>query len=102
MWKNGDECVSIQELKIINGGHDWPGSSGNMDIIASEEIWNFVSKYNTDGLINCNLSSSPESSIIDKNLIITIDLLGGKTNTHKGFQLHIYDDGSVEKKYLIK
>jgi len=27
--------------KVINGGHDWPGSSGNMDISATEEIWNF-------------------------------------------------------------
>ena len=101
-WLNGDECVAVEELKIINGGHDWPGSFGNMDINASVEIWNFVSKYNTDGLINCNLSSSPESSIIYKNLITTIDFLGRKTNTYKGLQLHIYDDGSVEKKYLIK
>ena len=101
-WLNGDNCTSIQELKVIGGDHDWPGSFGNMDINASAEIWNFVSKYNTDGLINCNLSSSPESSIIYKNIITTIDLLGRKTNTHKGFQLHIYDDGSVEKKYRIK
>ena len=100
-WLNGDECVAVEELKIINGGHDWPGSFGNMDINASTEIWNFVSKYNTGGLINCNLSLSPESLIIHKNLITTIDLLGRETNTNKGFQLHIYDDGSVEKKYLI-
>ena len=36
-----------------------------------------------------------------KKLIKTIDILGRAT-TNKGFQLHIYDDGSVEKKYLIK
>jgi hypothetical protein len=36
-----------------------------------------------------------------KNLISTIDILGRET-TNKSFQLHIYDDGSVEKKYLIK
>ena len=101
-WLNGDNCSSVQELKVIGGGHDWPGSSGNMDINASEEIWNFVSKYNTNGLINCNPSSSLESSIIFKNLITTIDFLGRKTNTHKGLQLQIYNDGSVEKKYLIK
>ena len=34
-------------------------------------------------------------------LINTIDILGREAN-NKGFQLHIYDDGSVEKKYLIK
>ena len=36
-----------------------------------------------------------------KTLIKTVDLLG-RESTDKGFQLHIYDDGSVEKKYLIK
>jgi hypothetical protein len=36
------------------------------------------------------------------SLLHKIDILGRETNTNKGFQLHIYDDGSVEKKYLIK
>ena len=40
--------------------------------------------------------------IINKLLIKTIDILGRKTINNKGFQLHIYDDGTVEKKYLIK
>ena len=53
IWENGDNCVAIQELKVINGSHDWPGTSGNMDINASQEIWKFVSKYNINGLINC-------------------------------------------------
>tara|TARA_A100001011_G_scaffold396323_1_gene493864 strand:- start:852 stop:1637 length:786 start_codon:yes stop_codon:yes gene_type:complete len=35
------------------------------------------------------------------SLLHKIDILGRET-TNKGFQLHIYDDGSVEKKYLIK
>ena len=100
-WLNGDECVSIEELKIINGGHDWPGSFGNMDINASEEIWNFVSKYNTSGLINCNSSSSDEFEIIEKNLIKVTDILGRKT-LNNNLQLHIYDDGSAEKKYIVK
>ena len=45
IWLNGDGCVEVLELKVINGGHDWPGSFGNMDISASEEIWRFVSKF---------------------------------------------------------
>ena len=53
IWENGDNCVAVQELKVINGDHDWPGSFGNMDISASQEIWNFVSKYDINGLINC-------------------------------------------------
>ena len=53
IWENGDNCVAIQELKVINGGHDWPGSYGNMDINASQEIWKFLSNYDVNGLINC-------------------------------------------------
>ena len=59
-WQNGDGCVIVEELKIINGGHDWPSplnSWANQDINANVEIWNFVSKYNTSGLINCNTNS---------------------------------------------
>ena len=37
-----------------------------------------------------------------KNLIFSTDILGRETKDKKGFQLHIYDDGSVEKKYIIK
>ena len=37
----------------------------------------------------------------NKKLISIVDILGRET-INKGFQLHIYDDGSVEKKYLIK
>jgi polyhydroxybutyrate depolymerase len=32
---------------VIGGGHEWPGQSGNMDIDATLEIWNFF-----DGLSN--------------------------------------------------
>ena len=53
IWENGDNCVAVQELKVINGGHDWPGISGNMDINATDEIWKFVSQYDINGLINC-------------------------------------------------
>ena len=39
---------------------------------------------------------------MNKNLITKVDILGRETTNNKGFQLHIYDDGSIEKKYLIK
>tara|TARA_B100000902_G_C27015997_1_gene767214 strand:- start:23 stop:784 length:762 start_codon:yes stop_codon:yes gene_type:complete len=42
-----------------------------------------------------------ELSSYMKSLIRTMDILGRET-TNKGFQLYIYDDGSVEKKYVIK
>ncbi len=34
--------------KIVNGGHDWPGAWGNMDIIASEVIWQFFDHFKLD------------------------------------------------------
>ena len=47
---------------MIGGGHDWPGSFGNMTIDASE-IWNFVSKYNINGLIGCSTIASINRTI---------------------------------------
>ena len=49
-WNNGNKGVSVEHYKVLNGGHDWPGSWGNMDINSSEEIWKFVSKYSINGL----------------------------------------------------
>jgi len=69
-WSNGDNCVSVQELKVNGGGHDWPGTFGNMDIDASLEIWNFVSKYNIDGLIECSITSVQELDFENDNSII--------------------------------
>mgnify|MGYP005677218803 FL=1 len=65
IWENGDNCVGVQELKVINGGHDWPGSSGNMDISASHEIWKFVSKYDINGLINCGSTDITTSNDVE-------------------------------------
>ena len=105
LWLNGDGCVSVEELKIINGGHDWPSpqaSWGNQDINANIEVWNFVSKFNMYGLISCDATNYLEfDAMKSKNLILTVDLLGRKT-TKNCFQVYIYDDGSVEKKYVIE
>ena len=51
-WSTALGSAYVEELKVIGGGHDWPGSFGNMDINATEEIWSFVSRYDTNGLIN--------------------------------------------------
>jgi polyhydroxybutyrate depolymerase len=102
LWLNGDNCVSVQELKVVNGDHDWPGSFGNMDISASEEIWNFVSQFNLEGQIDCDQLSTHEikDSTPNKELIQVIDVLGRKVVNHQNknqILFYIYDDGSVEK-----
>ena len=64
VWENGGNCTRVEELKVIGGGHDWPGTSGNMDIDATTEIWNFVSLFDVNGLIECETLSVNE--IINK------------------------------------
>lgn len=47
-----DDATEVVLLRVINGGHTWPGATGNSgigntnhDISASEEIWNFLSRF---------------------------------------------------------
>ena len=106
-WQNGDGCVSVEELKIINGGHDWPSPLspwGNQDINANVEIWSFLSKFDMTGLIGCNSTSQIGVKIVNsKSLIKTVDLLGRKSIDLINHALfYIYDDGTVEKKIIIE
>ena len=90
----------MQELKVINGDHDWPGSFGNMDINASEEIWDFVSQFNLEGVIDCDQLSTHDlnNSTHNRKLIKAIDVLGKiVANYENQIMFYIYDDGSVEK-----
>ena len=66
-WSTANGCAYVEELKVIDGGHDWPGSFGNMDIDASLEIWQFVSKYDIDGLIGCTTTSINENNSSQEN-----------------------------------
>ena len=56
-WSTEAGCAYVEELKVIGGGHDWPGSFGNMTIDTNSEIWQFVSNYNINGLIECTTAS---------------------------------------------
>jgi polyhydroxybutyrate depolymerase len=56
-WSTTSGCAYVEELKVIGGGHDWPGSFGNMTIDANIEIWQFVSRYDINGLIDCQGTS---------------------------------------------
>jgi polyhydroxybutyrate depolymerase len=56
-YNNGNNGVSVELFKVALGAHTWPGSlfagtGTNHDIDASEEIWNFFSRYDINGLIN--------------------------------------------------
>lgn len=58
IYSGGDNGVSVEHFKVIDGGHTWPGTiflipeagSTNKDINASAEIWRFFSQYRLDVL----------------------------------------------------
>ena len=66
-WSTSLGCAYVEELKVIGGGHDWPGSFGNMTIDANEEIWQFVSRYDINGLIGCATTSIHENNSMLEN-----------------------------------
>jgi polyhydroxybutyrate depolymerase len=66
-WSTASGCAYVVELKVIGGGHDWPGSFGNMTIDANIEIWQFVSRYDINGLIGCATTSLNEYSSTQEN-----------------------------------
>ena len=105
-WQNGDGCVSVEELRVINGDHDWPSPLtpwANQDINANVEIWNFVSKYNTSGLINCNTNSINDMYTNEKKIIKVVDYLGRNSYVRPNIPYFIiYDDGTVKAKINIQ
>jgi polyhydroxybutyrate depolymerase len=110
-WSTVSGCTYVEELKVIGGGHDWPGSFGNMTIDANIEIWKFVSRYDINGLIGCITTSINENNVQNDNkvfpnnnqLIKIIDLLGRESKDLKSQPLfYIYDDGTVEKKIILE
>ena len=68
----------------------WGGCDGLVAFTTLESCQNY-----------CENNSLIDEVHVKKSVLKTIDILGRET-TNKGLQLHIYDDGSVEKKYLLK
>ena len=106
-WMNGDGCVNVEELKIINGGHDWPSPLSfwaNQDINANVEVWNFVSKFETTGLIGCSSTNHIDFNVVNsKALVRIVDMTGKVTEEKKNTLLfYLYEDGTVEKKMILE
>ena len=106
VYNNGDHGVTTELFKITNGGHTWPGTSfpngvTNYDIDASSEIWKFFSKYDINGALN--EVSSITNLNINKQVVKLLDILGREVNqTTNQILFYIYDDGSVEKKFVVE
>ena len=71
VFSDGEHCVSTEHFKVYEGDHDWPGAWGNMDINASYEVWRFLSQYDINGLIDCDLSSTIENNTLTNDLLIS-------------------------------
>ncbi len=69
-WSPCSGESKVMLLKVINGGHTWPGSVGvtglgntNRDISASGEIWNFVRRYSLEQVTAVNTTAMGKSEI---------------------------------------
>ena len=85
-------------INVINNETNcfFPGDS--CELFISGEIVSGILDENCE-CVSSNIHITESSS--NKKLLHQIDLLG-KDDQQQLFQLHIYDDGSVEKKYLLK
>ncbi len=109
-YDNGDNCSKVVHFKVTNGQHTWPGSIFNLagtnyDIIASVEVWNFISKYDIFGLITCNPAQLDEQKgSIDfqvfpnpSNKSIHIDLKTAESSSYEIYSLcgQLLKSGSI-------
>ena len=44
-WRDEQNCREVSHYKVIRGGHDWPGTFGNMDIVSHEVIWDHLKTF---------------------------------------------------------
>ena len=87
IYSGGDNGVTTEHMKIIGGGHTWPGSAitlpgTNQDINASMEIWHFFSRFDINGIlsvpefdnIQVNIYPNPTNSKINLSLNFSREL----------------------------
>ena len=93
-WGADGSCAQVWLYTVNGGGHSWPGVWGNQDINASQEAWDFFVQ-------SCNqvMSVDEQPNAQDKTLVKVVDLLGREATVGPGqLLLHVYSDGSVEKR----
>ncbi|MEX1002129.1 MAG: PHB depolymerase family esterase [Crocinitomicaceae bacterium] len=57
----GDNCTFVEHYKVYGGDHDWPGVWGNMDIHASRVAWNFLQRFDINGIAGCAAGIADET-----------------------------------------
>ncbi|MBK7148095.1 MAG: T9SS type A sorting domain-containing protein [Bacteroidetes bacterium] len=107
-YQDCDSCSKVTLLKVISGGHQWPGTSGalgglgniNRDIKATNEIWNFFKAFTSAGCATVSMEEKNGFSIktfpnpvndfliieledVSNNQVFLTDLLGRVVYTDK-------------------
>lgn len=85
--------VLFDEFAIISGTVGFNENIFGYDINSEIELELQLQKQPASSLNDINLNR--------KKLITTLDITG-KVTSSKGFQIHVYDDGSVAKKYILE
>lgn len=105
-WESEDQCIEMFHYKVLGGDHDWPGTIGNMDIISHNLIWDHLSNYGMNGKLECESASLSYNGInnsFNRKIEKVIDALGREVNpTTNQILFHIYDDGTVEKRFVLE
>ena len=71
VWQGTEDCHSVEHFRVQGGLHDWPSFSERV-------IWEFFSKYDIDGLIDCREPISIKIDSYDlsrKELVVNIENL---------------------------
>lgn len=55
IFRNMDNGINVEHIKVNGGGHHWPGYNGYSDLNASSEIWKFLSRYDINGFIDSSI-----------------------------------------------
>ena len=92
-------CIQVGDPEFCEGNNDWPQEVSYGSALGNELDINYSSDCNNT--VDCETVKIIEPLAINKSLLKKINILG-RENTNKGLQLHIYDDGSVEKRYIIE
>jgi hypothetical protein len=67
-YNNGAPCTSVHHYKVAGGEHIMAGTNGNVDVDIMKVIWNFLSKYDIDGLIGCPSASISETDMAHSDI----------------------------------
>ena len=69
---NGVNQNEVWYYKVVGGGHDWPGSGGNMDIEAGEQAWLFFQNYIDNNVVVLDLDAAISVNVPETNCGDTI------------------------------